>query len=194
MKIGAAMAAVVAVMVLAVSAYAAPPANAVDVSRWGEQPVALVQQFSQWSDPTGSITAEQVQQPEWSARFGPVDPAQTRALSYGFTADAVWLRLKLANPSGMDLQRVLEIPNAKLSSVQATVVTPGAATEVMQAGAALPFADRAVANRFLVFPVKVPAASETTVFLRVQSLNAMAVPARLWEPQAYERYVRNDYI
>jgi signal transduction histidine kinase len=188
------VAAVAAGLVLAVSAFAAPPANVLDIRTLGPQPVALVQQFSQWSDPTGNVTAEQVQQPEWRARFGPVDAAQTRALSYGVTSDVVWLRLKLANPSGMDLHRVLEISNAKLSSVQVTVVTPGAATEVMQAGAALPFGDRAVANRFLVFPVKVPAASETTVYLRVQSLNVMAVPARLWEPQAYARYVRDDYI
>lgn len=194
MKLGAFVAAALAGMALAVSAVAAPPSDAVDVSWRGEAPVALVQQFSQWVDPTGSVTAEQVQQPEWRARFGPVDPAQTRALSYGFTSDAVWLRLKLANPSSADVQRVLEITNAKLSSVQVKVVTPGVATEVMQAGAALPFDERAVANRFLVFPVNVPAASEATVYLRVQSLNAMVLPARLWEPQAYARYVRNDYI
>jgi signal transduction histidine kinase len=58
----------------------------------------------------------------------------------------------------------------------------------------LPFTTRPYANRYFVFPITLPAHSEQTFYLRVQSSDGIIIPAKLWEPQAFHKHERNDYL
>lgn len=56
------------------------------------------------------------------------------------------------------------------------------------------FATRPYLNRYFVFPVTLPAHSGQVYYLRLQSTDAIVVPARLWDPQAFHACERNDYL
>ena len=176
-------------------AQALAAAPAVEVQQLDAQALSLTEFFTYLEDPSGSLTLTDVLQPEAAARFTS-SPANTAALSFGFTQSAYWLRLVLRNTSAQPVERWLEVANAQLSHI--ALHQPGTAgiasgnDQAVVTGRALPFASRPYPNRFFVFPISVPAQSEKVVYLRVQS-NAILLPARLWAPQAFHAYVRDDY-
>ncbi len=47
---------------------------------------------------------------------------------------------------------------------------------------------------FFVLPIKMPAQTTQTVYMRVQTGNTMNVPARLWSREAFDIYERGDYV
>jgi PAS domain S-box-containing protein len=172
-----------------VQALAAAPV--VEVQQADVQALSLTEFFSYLEDPSGDLTLANVQQAEVAARFTS-NPATTAALSFGFTRSAYWLRLVLRNTSEQSSDRWLEVANAQLSHVALHQPDASGTDHAVVTGRALPFASRPYPNRFFVFPITVAAQSEQVVYLRIQS-NAILVPARLWTPQAFHAYERDDY-
>jgi signal transduction histidine kinase len=63
-----------------------------------------------------------------------------------------------------------------------------------QTGQLLPFAQRPYPHHFFVLPIKMPAQTTQTVYMRVQTGNTMNVPVRLWSRVAFDSYERDDYV
>ncbi|MBC7918433.1 MAG: sensor histidine kinase [Rhodoferax sp.] len=185
------VAALVCGMLLACSVWAGE--RDLDVSANREQPTVLTEYVSVLSDESQALALSDVRQADVVARFLP-STVKGSALSFGYTKSAVWLRLQLRNTSDQPLQRYLEVAYAGLSTVQMHQVRADGSTVSYVTGGALAFSTRPLASRFFVFPLLVPAHSEQTVFLRVQSMKSMVVPVRLWEPLAYQAYERSDYM
>jgi diguanylate cyclase (GGDEF)-like protein len=116
------------------------------------------------------------------------------ALSYGYTRSAYWLRLDVHNSSDLPLQRMLEISNARLGEI--TVYRPDSAGgySTLRTGSTQPFTTRAYANRYFVFPLELAPHAQAAVYIRVASNGSKLIPVRLWEPQAYHAYERQDYL
>jgi hypothetical protein len=91
------------------------------------------------------------------------------ALSFGFTRSAYWLRLDVLNSSDQPLQRMLEISNARLGEV--TMYRPDSAGvySALHTGSAQPFATRAYANRYFVFPLKLAPHARAAVYIHIAS-------------------------
>ena len=166
-------------------------APVVDVQRAGAQALSLTEFFTYLEDPGGDLTLADIQQAEHAARFAS-NPGHAAALSFGFTRSAYWLRLVLRNPGAQPVERLLEVANAQLSHIALHQPDASGTYQAVHTGRAQPFASRPYPNRLFVFPLTVAAQSEQVVFLRVQS-NAILVPARLWAPQAFQTYARDDY-
>lgn len=164
----------------------------VHTSRFDQAPVALTEYFAVLEDPGLGLTLADVQQPDIAARFAV--PAAAEGLTVGFTRSAYWLRLVLRNDTDQTVQRMLEIGHARLSSVQLHQPSEDGAYRALITGSRLPMATRPYANRLFVFPLTLPARSEQTIFLRLESVPSLVVSAQLWTPAAFEIHARNDYF
>lgn len=174
------------------SANAMAADKVLDVSLPNRNAVSLTDYFSVLEDPSRTLTLTDVQKPDMASRFiGGQVPAP--ALSYGFTRSAYWLRLSLRNTSGHAVERMMELGYPILSNIQFHRTMLDGTDQSLATGVATPFSTRPYPSRSFVFPLTLPAHSQHVVYLRVQSVSAMLVPALLWEPQAFHAHERDDY-
>jgi signal transduction histidine kinase len=157
----------------------------------GPESVDLAAYLHTLEDANGTLTLDDVRA-AMAEKFVAPEPA-ARALNFGYTTSAYWIRLALSNTENTPVERMLEINYARLSQVQFYAPDASGAYQLTDTGITKPFDSRALQTRNFVFPVTVPAATEQTVYLRVASTSALMVPLRLWEPTAFYRYERSDY-
>lgn len=165
-----------------------------DVSAESNQAaLPLTEYFTVLEDPGQALSLADVRKPEAAGRFQPVPPNRQADLAFGFTRSAWWLRLHLRNGSSQAVERMLQIDHARITSVQFHEPLEAGGYRSVVTGTAEPFATRAYANRGFVFPIAVPAQGDKVVFLRLQSVSTLVVPARLWAPQSFYAHERADY-
>ena len=160
-------------------------------------PVSLTEYFAVLEDPSLKLTLADIQRPEIANRFkGDIPPASD--LHYGYTSSAYWLRMRLKNSSTQRLERMLEIHYPSLSFVELhkplNEGSISAKAASIRTGVARPFTTRPYRNRQFVFPIALAAQSEQVFYLRIESTNSVIIPARLWVPEAFHEYQRNDYL
>lgn len=176
---------------LALPVYAAD--KVLDASALTTEPLSLTAYFSVLEDPSRTLTLADVQQPAVAARFS-ANPVPAAALGLGFTRSAYWLRLTLRNTADQARERMLEIDNPRISSIALHLPVAQGAYQSVTTGCDVPFATRPYPNRNFVFPLTLPAQSEQVIYLRMESTVGLLIPARLWTPQAFHAYERNDYL
>ncbi|MDY0107152.1 MAG: diguanylate cyclase [Giesbergeria sp.] len=181
-------------LLTATGAWAQAPGEAVvDARSIQGGALSLTPYLGVLEDPQARLTLDEVLQAASAGRFQAGHPP-AEGIGFGITPSAYWFRLVLRNPGDEPLQRMLEVGYARLSHVSLHRSLPGGGAESVVTGATAPFESRPYAHRFFVFPLQLPAHSEQTYFLRVQSTTAFIVPARLWEPAAFHAHERNDYM
>ncbi|MGE5621683.1 MAG: 7TM diverse intracellular signaling domain-containing protein, partial [Bacillota bacterium] len=120
-------------------------------------------------------------------------PMQADSLNFGMSSSAVWLRVTLRNSGAEAVERRLEIAYPPLDSVE-LYVPDGQGFGKMTAGDTQPFSQRPLPHRHFVFPLRLAAHSEATCYLRVASDSSLDIPAKLWEPQAFDSESLLQYI
>ena len=132
-----------------------------------------------------------------SARFAPPvgqrGRLQADSLNFGIRPSAVWLRVTLRNSSAEAVERRLEIAFPQLDSLE-LYVPDEQGFRKMTAGDAQPFSQRPLPHRYFVFPLRLAAYSEMTCYLRVASDSSLDIPAKLWEPQAFDSESLHQYM
>lgn len=177
------------------SALRAFAADAVlEIGQLASQPLSVTPYFAVLEDPARTLTLADVQKAEWAERF--ITDARTTKEEYGFgfTRSAYWFRLTLRNSSDQALERILEIADSRISNLQFYEVQPDGSYSSLVTGNTLPFATRPYPNRFFVFHLTLAAHAEKVVYFRFQSTNALRIPGRLWEAQAFHAHERSDYV
>ena len=154
--------------------------------------ISLTQYFAVLEDNSANLTFAEVQSPSFAAGFKLGSPV-AEALSFGYTRSAFWLRLELRNDSKLALNRMLEISEPGLTDVQFYLMQKDGQYQAIATGREKPFAWRPYLNRFYVLPLTLAPESAQTIYLRVQSVGPISVPAKLWEPQAFYAHERSDY-
>lgn len=170
-----------------------PSPIVVDVKQWTEQAISLTEYISVLEDPSLKLTLADILKTEFAEKFNTNFPTSA-ALRFGFSRSAYWLRLTVRNSADQAQVRMLEIAYASLSSVQFYQVNTHGVYQTITTGSALPFATRPYKNHNFVFPVTVPEHTEQTYYFKIQSTDALIIPLKLWTPQAFIAYERNDYI
>jgi signal transduction histidine kinase/CheY-like chemotaxis protein len=154
--------------------------------------ISLTPYFSVLEDPGLTLTLADVQSPTLARDFKSGNPA-SEALSFGYTRSAFWLRLELRNDSNLALNRLLEISEPGLTNVQFHQIQRDGQYQSVTTGREMPFGWRPYLNRFYVFPILLAPNTAQTIYVRVQSVGPISVPAKLWEPQAFYAHERSDY-
>lgn len=144
-------------------------------------------------DTNNTLQLADIVQPAWDQQFRIIPTAQ-QALNFSYTRSAYWIKFKLQNKHNYSNKRILEIANARLSDVQLYQQQTDGSYSSVHTGLALPFSSRPFPNRYFVFPLTLSAHSDTTLYLRVQSVMPLMVPAKLWQTDAYNAYNRTDYL
>ena len=182
-----------ALLLLALLMPAGASAASLDTRLSAQRPVALAAHFEVLEDPLGTLTLSDIQQPEQARRFRP-SGATNDALNYGVTASAYWLRVTLDNPTSAPVERLLEIAYTRLQSIELFQLIDGQTLQHVRTGFSQPFASRPYPHRFFVFPLVLPAQTQSTVYLRIASVASVEVPATLWTPQQFQANERVDYM
>jgi PAS domain S-box-containing protein len=147
--------------------------------------------FSVLEDPSRSLSFQQVLQPEQQTRFEPLS-ARGSGANFGFNRSAFWLRVTLHTGVGVPRDWLLELASPLLNHIE--LYTPSASGyQQQETGNLSPYAARAVSHRNFVLPVALPGGTATTLYLRIQSEDAVSAPATLWQPEALRRHDQGVY-
>ncbi len=107
--------------------------------------------------------------------------AQVIALGYGRSPQ--WVRFRLDNEGDADEDLLLEVAVPWMDSVQLYHRAHGSAA----AGDRLPFANRDIGYRNVVFRLHIPARQRILYYARFENQGTMMIPLVLWQPAAFER-------
>ena len=110
---------------------------------------------------------------------------QNKALPTGYVTQAVWLRVNLKNPQPDSGERYLVFDSPLLDKVDLFLVHNNRIVQQARHRIETPVAYRPVNHRMIILPVSLPAASETTLYLRVYTDTSMLLGASLWKPRAF---------
>lgn len=188
--------AVLGLLLLACSPWPAQANNAraMEASQLEQGSRSLTAYLDVLEDPGLALTLPEVQQPGVAGRFTE-NHLPGDALNYGFTRSAYWLRFTLRNDSDQALERFLEIAANHLSNLDFYQPDGHGALTAIRTGDALAFSTRPYKNRFFVFPLQLAPHSSQVYYLRVHHpTGSVFFPLRLWEPQAFHAYERQDYV
>ncbi|GAA3964818.1 diguanylate cyclase [Allohahella marinimesophila] len=138
-------------------------------------------------DSSKALDFSQVQQqPE--SRWSPV---LSETPSFGFTGDTYWARFTISNPTSEPQQLLLEVGYALLDTVKLYQPQGDGEVLVQEAGDGIPYRDRIMDHRDLLFPLALPAAASQQFYLEIESTSAMQFPLQLW--QVIEFYEDDQY-
>lgn len=140
-----------------------------------------------FEDPSGELTLEEVTMPERMALFR---PSAHPTPYFGFTNSAIWVRLDLSTRHSGNREWFVEIAEPLLHEIELYGPLPdrksransaGEQSEktVHKAGRLLPFAERAIPHRKILFPVSLTSEPQT-FFVRIRSKDNVVVPIQLW--------------
>lgn len=105
--------------------------------------------------------------------------------NFGFTQSAYWFRLRVDNQQAKVVDRLLHVHSALLAQIDVYLVVDGKPLQHFSAGSRLPFRERAIAHRYPVFPLALPAATTADIYLRVWGGAGMQVPLSLWSERDF---------
>lgn len=166
----------------------APAAEAPELLLHGdEQSIRLQPYLSQLRDPGGQLRIEQVLDggPSFS-HDGQGD------LNFGYTRDAVWLRLQLRSAAPQVSEWRLEFSYSSLDLVE--YFEPDAdGVRRQRGGDTLPFAARSISHRNPVFALRLEPGEQRTLYLRAQSEGSLTLDAGLWRADAFQRHSEAGY-
>ena len=143
-------------------------------------------------DPGGQLSFAQ-------ARAGHFEPLAGHA-SFGFTDDTIWLRMEIRVESNASAPFApfapwwLEVALPSLDDLRLYVPTAEGGYRETQTGDHRPFGERPLAHRLFVFPLNLPEPGLYSLYLRVQTADSLAVPIRLWGPQAFRERMAQENL
>lgn len=152
----------------------------------------LAPHFSYLEDASGQLTLDDIRRPEAGTRFRSVQQSASGA-NFGLTASAIWLRVALQTAPDARADWMLELAYPPLDSVVLHVPDWQGGYTRQAGGDLLPFADRPVAHRNHVFPVRLAPGTTSTLYLRIQSEGTVSAPVRLWQPAALWAHDQSEY-
>lgn len=118
-----------------------------------------------------------------SRSFTPLDGPALRA---GLSKSAWWLRFEIPVARQNRQALIVEMGSPIVDRIDLYAVDAQGAVIRYRSGDSVPFADRPMANRLLLFPLPRETAGPITVFARVQSQSHLTVPVKVWQRRAFE--------
>ncbi|MCR9141491.1 MAG: sigma 54-interacting transcriptional regulator [bacterium] len=129
-----------------------------------------------------ALTIRDVARPDFDG-FG---PAPTPRLNFGFIQDPIWVRFQIRG--GASAERLLEIGFALIDRIDLYLVAPNGRTVSRdRAGVSSAFALRDRPYRYYIFELRPPDNRTHTVYLRLETRNALVVPLALWSEAAFQQ-------
>lgn len=166
-------------------------ANANGVLVVGEAPdYSLDDAVAVLRDPSGELGLADVLRADAEGAFRPAGSVGT---NFGLSEDTVWLRLDLQAAKQAPSRWLLEVGHASLDRVNLHLLGLDGRVTSVQSGDHLPFTARPLVHRNHVFALGLSPEQPQRVYLQVRSTGTLAVPLRLWQPDALWRSDQLSY-
>lgn len=135
-------------------------------------------------DAGGRLDAEAaLAAPDWTPLTG--------APNFGFTADVVWLALRMNRPVDSKESWRLEVNNPLLEDVRMYLMDASGRWAEQRAGSRLPPSDWPLATRAPTFVID-PLPGASTLLLRLETPNAMSSVVKLWATESFNTHARHE--
>lgn len=105
--------------------------------------------------------------------------------NFGFTSDAIWLRLPINNPSTSAVVKHLRINYPLLDHVDAYLIHQGKAIEHKYLSDRIPYNDDRQHDKYYLFNYNLEAESHYQVYLRVETQSSMTLPIEIFQNEEY---------
>ena len=146
-------------------------------------PVGLHSEFLE--DPDGTLTIEDVTQPEFAARF---TPNQEEIPNFGFTSSAYWIRIHVRNETSQESDWRLAFSDARLGMIDFYYQQADETGWThQQAGRWLPATTREYLHPHIIFPLVLSPSNEGTIYLRLQASLSIRFALTLWPAGVFEQ-------
>ena len=144
--------------------------------------LSLTPYVSFFRDPSGRMTWDEVRRQWAQGQFTlGADPRP----SLGFTADAIWMRVRLAQHGPIPALWIVELETPRLDSVDIFLLRAGAEPRQFQAGNLRTPSPELMDSVRPALPVSLQTGEEVEFLFRVQSEPALQLPLRIRSPSRY---------
>ncbi len=151
-----------------------------------QNPLILGPHLEIHEDVRGTATLADVQNlppSQWFRR------PQEKRPSFGFSTSPYWARFTIQNPApNVERRLLLEFAYPMLDSIE--LHAPDGS--VQRGGDLLPFRERSVQHRNVVFPLRIPAGASAEYYVRVSTDSAVLLPLRLWSEDGFRRHAERE--
>lgn len=161
----------------------ATAASPLTLTNEGKNPLAG--HLEAFIDETGQLSLPDVIAMGNAGKFRPL-PGN---LSAGYPPGAVWLRFSIVRPLGTPGERWLEVGPSFLDNLWLYQPQPEGGYIERRSGEAMPFRNRDIQYRNVVFRIILPADEPQTYYLRVTTRNAMLVEPIIWRTSQFAESV-----
>lgn len=139
--------------------------------------------FTYRYDDGGTLSVREVLSRHEAWRFSPLQ--QDGGIpNFGYQSTTLWLKAELDVTAHAPDQWLMQVANPQLDRVEVFVLEPGGRLSRSVGGDALPFSERAVPHRHLIFPLIFNGTGPRTLVLRIQSSSSLQIPVTLLQPQS----------
>ncbi len=136
---------------------------------------------SVFEDVEGARSIEEVSGGAPGVTFTPI---ASDSPGFGFSKSAVWLRLRVDNPTAHTREWLLEIAYPHVDVLELYVPAPHGGFEKRVSGDRRPFRERDLPYRDVVFRIFQPPGA-ATYYLRAQTTGSLNLPLRAWGPESF---------
>lgn len=158
-------------------------ARGVDVAALPDEGLPLGPAWELLPDPGRSLDLPTALRSAWQG-----SQVRGEAVSYGYTSQALWLKLPLHNAGARPVRTVLDVSYALLQFVDVHLVAADGSVRHFELGYERPSAHRLWPGGHIAVPLTLPPGESMTLVLRVASANSLIVPARLWQADEFQRF------
>ncbi|PWC34717.1 histidine kinase [Azospirillum sp. TSO35-2] len=155
----------------------------------------LAGHFARLVDADRSLEFADVLRADAAGRFEP--RADFRGV--GQTRDVHWYRFDLLRPPGAPADWILELGEAYIDHLDLYIPTTAkpdgpAGYRVVRMGDFVPYSQRPMRTRLHATPLTLPEGRSVSLYLRVDSISAIRLSARVWSPVAYAGHQTPDLL
>ena len=155
-------------------------ARGVDVAALPADGLALGPQWELLPDPARELDLRAAMRAAWQPSRVSGD-----AVSYGYTRQAMWLRLPLRNDGAQPVRTVLDVSYPLLQYLDVHLISRDGQVRKYELGYQRPSANRLWPGGNISVPLELAPGEAVTLVLRVASANSLIVPARLWPAEEF---------
>ncbi|MDG4476322.1 hybrid sensor histidine kinase/response regulator [Thiovibrio frasassiensis] len=137
---------------------------------------SLAKHIELLEDPSRNLTIADIITRHTETRF---TPSAAVTPSFGFTTSAVWARFTLKNSRQDSADYFLEVKYPLLDHIDLYTPTGSGNFTVLKGGDSFPFKHRSIQHKNNIFPIRLAADEEKTLYLRCETTSSLNLPLEL---------------
>ncbi len=143
----------------------------------------LPHNLSIYRDPSGQLSAAAV-----AALSASLFRAERlEHVNFGFTRDAIWIRLQVQNSNAFPVDGVLDATREWVDEVDLFENGDRGLIHLGHSGASVPLLKRPLATETIVFPLKVPGGGSSTFLVRLKGRSPLSFKGIVWTRSSFAR-------